>query len=72
MLGGGGHVLSLLVLVGWWHLAQGLKCLCGVSSVSVTDPVSVPSVQTDSCKLQTQLLPDRRGGRPESSLSPLT
>jgi hypothetical protein len=36
----------------FYFVFPGLKCLCGVSSVSVTDPVSVPSVQTDSCQVR--------------------
>lgn len=43
-------VLVVVLLITCRYTVQGLKCLCGVSSVSVTDPVALPTVMTDSCQ----------------------
>jgi len=43
-------VLGVLVFAVFVDISAGLKCLCGVSMVPLTDPVANPTVITDSCQ----------------------
>jgi len=57
--------LSLLLSATAVSCVGGLRCLCGVSTVPLTDPVAVPTVVTDDCDTTTITNlseGDRKGG----------